>query len=212
MRIMSEAAAPDGAKITTTTTRKTTLLSVGDKGVKVQVETTVEVGGNPIEKTPQTLDLSFDDLPSSDAGNTQRELLGPGSVEIEGTPFRSTIQQIEITDAAAKTVIKRFYAADTPPYVLKCETTKTDRKTEAVLAQTTMQVIAREVPYPLAGKLHSVALSEEVHKHPGGAIRRLILQASEVPGGLVGESTKVLDVEGHIVGRSTLELVEYEEK
>ncbi|MBL9123248.1 MAG: hypothetical protein JNG90_06415 [Planctomycetaceae bacterium] len=212
VRIMEEASSPDGSKITSVKTRKTTLLAVDDQGVKVEVETTVEVAGSPVETMPQTLELSFDDLPSSDAAKVQRSVLGPGSVEIEGSPIRSTIQQIEITDAAAKTVIKRFYAADTPPYVLKCETTKTDRQSDAVLAQTTLQVIAREVPYPLAGKLHSISLSEEVHKHPGGSIRRLILQAAEVPGGLIAEATKMLDAEGHIVGRSTLELVEYEEK
>lgn len=206
---MKETTSPDGSQITSVTTRKTTLLSVEPKGVKLQVETTVEVAGSHVETMPQTLDLSFDDLPTSDAGNAQRSVLGPGSVEIEGTPVRATIQQIEINDGASKTVIKRFYSAETIPHVLKCETLKTDLKNEAVLGQTTLQVFARDVPYPLAGEIRSVALIEEVHKHPGGSIRRLILQAADVPGGVMGDSTKELDVEGHIVGRSVLELIEY---
>lgn len=205
---MSETTSADGSKFTSVTTRKTTLKNASADGVTVDVETAVEVSGAPVETAPQTLHLTYDDLPAAEMSNVHRSVLGPGSVEISGTPQRVTIHQIEISDSATKTVIKRFYSADTIPHVLKSETIKTDRKSDAVLAQTVSQIIALDVPYPLLGKMYSVALGEEVHKHAGGSIRRLVLHSADVPGGLVGESTKELDVEGHVIRRSTLEVIE----
>lgn len=212
VRILSETTSEDGSKIISTTTRTTTLKAVDENGVTLQVETTVEVAGSPVVSAPQTLQFSFDDLPAAEAGQVARTVLGPGSVEIEGVPERCTIHQIEIADTATKTVIKRFYSPDVTPHVLRCETTKVDRTTEAVLAETIVQVTARDIPYPLGGKIHATALAQETHKHPSGAIRRLSLHAAEIPGGVLGESTRELDSNGRVIRRSTLEMLEFEAK
>lgn len=209
VRILSETISPDGDKIASATTRTTTLESVDAAGYTLRVETAVEIADNPVETAPQTLRLSFDDLPLSEAEHIHRAVLGPGSVEVEGTPVRVTIHQIEWTRPASKTVIKRFYSPEATPHVLKYESTTTDPKNDAALSQTVSQVIARDIPYPLGGEMHSVALVSETHKHGGGSIRRLSLHDPTVPGGLMGESTKEVDADGRLTRRSTLELVEF---
>jgi hypothetical protein len=212
VRILSETTGPDGSKITSIATQKTTLVAVDEKGVTLSVENSVEVGGSPVVSEPQTLKLTFDDLPAAEAGQIQRTVLGPGSVEIEGTPERCTLHQIEVADASTKTVIKRFYSPEVTPHVLKSELTKTDRKSGSVVAETVTQVTARDIPYPLGGKIHSTALVQETHKHTTGSIRRLSLHAHEIPGGLLGESARELDTGGQVIRRSTIELVEFEAK
>ncbi len=70
-----------------------------------------------------------------------------------------------------------------------------------------MEVIALNMPAEVLNKIQCAAHVKTVQKRPGSTIFTLAVVSNEVPGGIIGHTSKELDAQGHLVRRSTLKLL-----
>lgn len=205
VEITTESLDADGNVTTTSTTRrKTTLLSVSDDHVSLRVENTVEVAGRRFEADPQTLKLGLHGEPIDEGVEHRSDDMMTGSVTIEGVNYACRIEHFEATVQGAVTVTKVYYSADVAPYILRTETITTDPQSNARLSERTMEVVALGVAYPWQSGLIPVALRRSVHTHGNGTTKTFSWYSPEIPGGVAASATSELNGEGRVVRRSWL--------
>ncbi len=81
-----------------------------------------------------------------------------------------------------------------------------------VLSETLSEVVALDMPQRVLAVLKNVACIKTVQKTPKGAVTTLAMSSPDVPGGVVYQTTKETDQAGHLLRRSTLDLVNYGSK
>lgn len=192
--------------LTSITHTRTVLKAVEEDSVTLLIEVSVQVPGKQFDAQPQTVKQSFHgELASEDLQITD---LGTGQLAIQGRQIPCKIQQLELADAASKTVTKIYYSDSVEPYILKRESTKTDLEGK-ILSQTTVEVTDLDVPCNVLGVIRSSAQLKKVHKHPKGTTTTLAFTSMAVPGGIVCHRLTELDSSGRMIRRSTLDLVAY---
>jgi hypothetical protein len=107
---------------------------------------------------------------------------------------------------------KLYYSEKVAPYVLKKESTATDAAGSATLLETVEAVVALEMPQKLKDDIVTTSHIKTVRRSGKGTIVTLEVHSPKVPGGVVSHTSKELDANGHVVRRSTLELVDYGEE
>ncbi|MBX3412506.1 MAG: hypothetical protein KF708_07450 [Pirellulales bacterium] len=211
LKIVIETIAPDGAvSDMSTSLQTTTLVSIGDSSVELKVDAKVDVAGKTFDAPSQTVRQLFGGQSVKATAEVKLQALGDGHVTIEGKQIPCQIEQAEIVEKAGRTQAKIYYSATQYPHVLRTEVTTTDDRGETT-SQSTGEVIALDMPYrTLAGETRHVAVWQETARKSKGAIERsLTLRSGEIPGGVVARWSKELDAEGHLVRRSTLELIDF---
>ncbi len=192
---------------TSTTDTRTTLLQMDDRGITLEVATTVEVAGKRFEAEPQTLDQGY-------GGQMETHTLRPG----KAAPARITIgertvacqvQELEILGPTTRTVSTVYFSDTIRPHVLRRESVTTTLDGSEKLGETTIEVIALDLPFRVLSEIQSVAHVRSINRHPKGTVFTLAVTAGEVPGGVVSHWSKEMDRTGRIVRRSTLELLDY---
>lgn len=206
VRIITETFDENGS-ISSVTETKTTLSEVGPKDVALLVEVSVEVAGKQFDAEPQEVRQDF----SGEAVNDKATITDQGTAElnIQGRKIPCKIRQIETEDASGKTVTRIYYSETVAPYVLKRQSKTTDAEGK-VESETTVDVIALEVPANIfRNRIGPAAHLKAVHKHAKGTTTTLAVVSMDVPGGVVCHSLKELDNSGRMVRSSLLEIVDY---
>jgi hypothetical protein len=191
--------------ITSTETR-TTLLAVAENSYTLRVDVTVEISGKRFPPQVQTVKYGyFGETPEQTA---RFKSIGEGEVQIDGRTIPVEKRQITIVgdDFEAQTVV--HYSNATPPYQLKRETS-TAHTSEAKSSNTSVEVVALELPQRVLGDVKSAATVKTIKKHAQGTSVTVETHCDDVPGGVVAHAAAERDGEGHVTRRSTLQIVDY---
>ena len=190
-----------------TTESKTTLTDIDDEGVTLEVRAMVETGGRRFNPEAQVIRQGFHgELLGRDV---KLKDLGTAAVTIENNKVPCRISRIECTSASSKTVTTVYYSDKFAPYILKRRSITTDLDGSDVLAQTDVEVLAANMPCEILGDVKCAAQVKTVHSHPNGTITTLAFVSPDVPGGIVGHTSKELDKSGRLVRQSVLKLVAF---
>lgn len=207
VRVITEVFDEQGRVIETSVTQaRTTLQEVSEAGVSLAANVLVEIAGKRLDAEPQVVKQGFCGEPSD-----QAILITPlddTSLAIEGRAIPCHVEQMESTAGRSKTMMKTFWSPTVAPYILKREIVTTDPLGNSS-SQSTIEVVALDVPCNVLGEMKSTATVKTVVSHPKGTTVTLSVTSVEVPGGVVCHTAKELDESGRLVRRSTLELVDY---
>jgi hypothetical protein len=191
---------------TSTTETKTTLTELDDEGVTLEVRAIVESAGRRFDPEPQIIKQSFrGELGGRDAKITDR---GTGTVMVEDTKVPCRIAEMEYSDAISKTTTTVYYSDSFSPYILKRTSTTADLEGKH-LSDTLVEVVAVNMPCEVLGEMKCAAQVKTIHRNPNGTISTLAFVSPDVPGGVVGHTSKELDKSGRLVRQSVLKLVAF---
>ncbi len=208
VRVLTETLDSSGNVVNTTTTEtKTTLIDVDDQSYTLELEVTVEVAGKRFSAQPQIVRQGFNG--QSDGYAVTYKSIGPGIVTIDGQRIPSEVRQITINGGDSKRVSTVYYSDQVDPYVLKRDTTSTDAAGQVTQFQTQVDVMAVNMPYKVLTEIKTASHVKTIHKREKGSTITLEVHCADVPGGVVSHSSKELDETGHLIRRSTLELIDY---
>jgi hypothetical protein len=143
------------------------------------------------------------------SGDLKTVSSAPGTVQIEDQKIACRVQQLESVGPAGKTVSTIYFSDTLAPYVLRRTSVTTDAEGRSVLGETSVDVVALDMPCKVLSEVKNAAQFRIVQKSPKGAITTWAVTVPEVPGGVVAHSSKETDVNGRLIRRSTLELVGY---
>jgi hypothetical protein len=193
---------------TCTTDTKTTLMDIDTEGVTLEIRACLEVAGKRFEAEPQTIKQGFHGVMVGPGLKTYSPT--DGEAAIEGRKIPCQIQQFDSAAPNGITTTTIYYSITVPPFVLKRTSTITDPEGKNVLSETTVEVIALNMPLTVRGETRNGIKMRTVRKNAnGGALTAWSDVLPEVPGGVVGDSTKEIDKSGRLIRRSTLNLMAY---
>ncbi len=192
---------------TSITETKTTLMKVGNDGITLGVVVCVEVAGKRFDPEPQTVKQGL-------YGETVgRELkcteLPAGRVTIEGSDIPCKVIQCEFSGPSSKIVTKIYYSAAISPHILRREGRTTDLTGKNTLSETSVAVVVRNMPCKVLAEIKTASFVKAVQQHLKGTITTWSQTSTDVPGGIITQSSKELDRSGRMIRRSTLELLDY---
>jgi len=130
-------------------------------------------------------------------------------VTIEDKKVACRSQQIDLAGNSTRTSVNVFFSDSVSPYILRRQSKTTDAAGATVLSESLSEVVALDMPQRVLSEIKSVACIKTVQKTPRGSVTTLAMSTSEVPGGVVYQTTKESDTAGRLIRRSTLELVNY---
>ena len=196
------------AGTTTSITETRTLLEeVQEDGVTLLIMVAVGLKGKQFGTDPQAVKQAFHGGLASREATVKN--FGAAVVTIQGRRIPCKIEQVEVSTSTGKTTTKIYYSDSVEPYVLRRESVKTDPDGETVLSETTVEVVALDVPCRSISGLSRATHVKAIHKHAGGTTERVSVVSTAVPGGIVCQKSKELDENDHLVRRTTLELVDW---
>lgn len=205
VRVVTETFGENGSTSSVSET-KTTLSEVSENDVTLVVQVSLEVAGKQFDAEPQQVHQAF----NGESSGSQAKVtdLGTSDVEIQGRRIPCNIQQIEVEGTAGKTVTQIYYSDTVAPYILKRQSKTTDPDGKAA-SETTVDVIALDVPCRTRDGIRVAAHIKAVQKQPKGTTTTLAVICTDVPGGILCHSLKELDQSGRMVRRSWLETIDY---
>ena len=206
VRVVTEAFDGNDA-ISSVTETKTTLQKLEEDGVTLRIEAAVEVGGRQIRSEPQTVKQGWHGEFASQEVKTSN--LGVGEVVIQGRKIPCKVVQLESKDPMSRMITKIYYSDTIEPYVLRREITRTDLEGKTTLGQTTVEVVAFNVPCRILARLWNTYHVKRVHTRPKGKATTVAVTSPRVPGGVIRQDSKEYDGDGRLVRRSSLELLDY---
>jgi hypothetical protein len=212
VRIVTETLNDRGAVADTTTTEtKTTLVRADANRLTLRIEATVDVAGKRFACQPQVVEYGY--YGESPNEPTELKSLGSEPLTIDGRQVPCRIEEVVATTGQEKQVTQMFLSDAVEPFVLKRETAvfKKDGADSNTLEdpQTTVEVIALDVPYNVLHEVKSTAYERTIQKSARGTNVTFDVTCVDVPGGVVARTSKELDASGRLLRRSALELVDY---
>jgi len=206
VRVETETFDENGTMSSATETR-TILEDVDEDGVTLLIEVSVKVGGKRFDAQPQRVKQGFHgELANHDVKVTD---LGAGRVTVQGRNLPCKIQQLEYTGPGGKTTSKIYYSDSVEPFILKRETIKTDPQSKTPLSETTVDVVAMDVPRKVLTRIRNTVHVKAVHTNANGTTTRLAVTSGDVPGGVICHTSKEVDNSGRLIRRSSLELIDH---
>lgn len=194
-------------KSTSTTETKTTLIGIDESGCTLQTEVTVEVAGKRFIAQPRQIRVGFDG--GTNGARTEFRKAGDASVDLGGKAINCAILESTLANGDKRVVSRLHYSGSVPPFILRRETVTTSTNGKQILEQTTMDVVAVEMPQKVLTELLSASHVRTVQKQPNSSTFTLEVVCLDVPGGVVAHTSKDLDPSGKLVRRSALELLDY---
>jgi hypothetical protein len=208
VRLLTETFDAQGKIATTSIARtRTTLAAVGDEGVKLRVEATVDLAGKLVESEPQFVRQGWRGE-TTDRETTLTDL-GDDHVTISGIQFSCRVEQTETVTPGGRIVTKTWYSDRVSPYVLRRESATYNRDTGTVVSQTQVEVVALSRSIRVLRRHRQVAELRVVSTHAGGTTRTTLWSSLEVPGGVVAHESEEFDANGRLARRSKLDLIGY---
>jgi hypothetical protein len=208
VRVVSEAMDEHGDVVSTSTTEtKTTLNGVDRDAVLLEVEVAVEVAGKQFDGQPRCIRQGF----HGDLAGPQIKMQPPraGQLQIENREVPCYVQQVESVGSDCRTTTTVYYSDSLPPYLLKRVSVTSDAEGKTVLCESTLDVVALDMPQRVMAGIKNSACIKSVQKHAKGTITTVAMTSADVPGGVVYQTSKETDQRGRVVRRSTLELLDY---
>lgn len=208
VRVVTETLNEQGQVVSTSTTdTKTILVDLDNDGVTLEIQACIEVAGKRFRAEPQTIKQGF----HGELVGANLRIDGPTDalLTIEGQKIPCKLEHLESLVSNGKTVTKIYYSLTVAPYILKRESVTSDPESKNVLSQTTVEVTALNMPVEVLGELKNVSQVKTVHSSGNGTLTTWADVLPEVPGGVVGNSSKETDKSGRLVRRSTLKLIDY---
>ncbi|MBI1903733.1 MAG: hypothetical protein HYS13_21735 [Planctomycetia bacterium] len=210
VRKTSETVNEKGQRETTVTMTKSTLVAIDDETYTLKIETTVDANGKQIVPPPQVVRHTFEDLPA-DTTATVHDVAADKTVEveIEEKKFACRVYQVSFKNEIHQTTTTTFYNSAVAPHVLKRESSTIDTQSRNLERHVRQWVIALDMPCRVRDDIKSASHLRIDEKHSGGTMTTLVVQCRDVPGGVIGQSSKEMDTRGNVIRRSTLELVDF---
>ena len=206
VRATTESFDTRGQSLSITETRAA-LEEVDAAGVTIRVEVLVEVAGKRFRPEPQTVRQGFHGEPlTSDLSISE---IGPVQLTVQGRTIDCQMLEVKCSNSGVRTVSKIAYSPTVPPYVFLRELTRTDLSGERVLETSRVEVNVLEVPCRVGLRVLSASQTRAVQTFPSRSVVTLSLISNEVPGGVVCQTAKETDEAGHLIRRTTLELVDF---
>ena len=207
-RVVNQTLDANGQLVQNTTSEtRTTLKEVTAQAVTLHVEAALEVFGKRFATTPQDLVEDYD----GGASKTVPQDLGSQRVIIGGRNLTCRLQRAETVVAGVRKVIETWFSDDVAPFVLKRHTVATDAAGNR-LQETTVEVVALNVPRPVLQETKQTAELRVVSVHPKGRSVSQVWIAPDVPGGVVADSSEEFNEADQLVRRTKFELVDYTAK
>ncbi len=198
----------DGSLSSTSTTEtKTTLVSVDDTGCRLRQEVTVTLGAKRFAPAPQLTHVGF--LGETDGEQAVVKELQTTELDAGGIEVLCDILEVKITSADKQITSTIWHSDVVPPYILRRDTKLTDREGELVHEETSVKVVALEMPCRVLSEIRSGAYLNTVTTYAKGSTTTVEVICTDVPGGVVSRSSSEMDASGQLVRRSTLELIGY---
>ncbi len=191
------------------TDNKTTVVDVTSDRVTLQVEVTVEVAGQRFPSQPQIIMQGY---AGETIGDTQAvKSLDPETLSIDGRQIRCENQQVEIAGGVTREVNLITFSPDHHPAILRRKSTLSDAAGNKLMQEVTSEVKALDMSRRVLDEdapkaAHLVRLEQ---KNDRGSTITWSWHVPEVPGEVVDECSQKTDAAGHLVRRTTLELVGY---
>lgn len=208
MRVETDTLGPQGEVMSSSSSEsKTVLEDVGDSGVVLRVESTVQVAGKRLDAAPQQVREAFDGKPIERPA-TVREL-GRRVLSIEGRDIECRVEETEVLVGQSKTVTQSWYADDTWPYLLRRDRVTSAVDTGAVIEKSTLEVVSFRTVRRILFRDWNVVELREVREDSRGRTVTLSWTSDSVPGGVVDQVTEELDRSGQTVRRTRAWLVDY---
>ncbi len=183
----------------------TTLRSIDQSGVTLQLQMHVEVGGKQLDTEPQIVRQGFHgELLDQPIKLTH---LGAGEVTFLGRKVPCQIDRVEIRGPATKTVTKIYYSDSIEPYVLRRESVTTDLEGKKILDEKTSEVV--DISCRLLGPARTRYHVKTVEHRGENTITTLAVTSLSIPGAILSQVSSEVDGSGRLVQRSTLTLLEY---
>jgi hypothetical protein len=145
----------------------------------------------------------------SNGNHVTTRKVGTEVFDLGGVKTPCEVLETTIEGSGTKVVSTAFFSEHVAPFVLRRETKSLGGNPEQVRQQTTVEVLATDLPYRVLTETKSVAYIRTLHRHLKGTTYTLEVYCPEVPGGVVAHSSKELDENGRVIRRSTLELTDY---
>ncbi len=190
----------------------TTVVAHHQDAVELRLETVVKVAGKQFKRDPQVFTQNFGGEVESkpEATESRVEHIGKDSVVIDGKKLESDVKTITVRRERSRWTSRIHYCRSVAPYVLRREIRSQDPSGGATRYRTTVEVTALDMPLEVRGELRPTSHVRTVHTTPKGKTITLEVRCEDVPGGFVSHTSKQLDSAGRLVGRSTLELVDFD--
>lgn len=207
VRMISETLDEKGqvTSVSTTETR-TTLEQDAADGVSLRVEVTMDVAGKRLLTQPQIVRQDFSGALTGE--NVTLKKLAPLSIVVDGQQLACESQELEILGQGKKKTSLICFS-EKNPFILKRSIVAVEASNPAGNSEATYETIELDMPYKVLGEVKNAALMRIVQKSAAATTVTLTVNVPEIPGEVVAHTSKKLDAEGHIVRRSTLELVGY---
>jgi hypothetical protein len=208
VRVVCESLDERGDVVSTSTTEtKTTLTGVESDAVLLEVEVAIEVAGKQFDGQPHCIRQGFHgDLAGPDVKTRPARA---AQLQIEDQRIDCYTQEVESVGTDSRTVTTVYYNDSLPPFLLKRVSITSDPEGKNVLGESTLDVVALNMPQRVMRCVKNAACIKTVQKHAKGTVTAVAMMSSDVPGGVVYQTSKETDAAGRVVRRSTLELVDY---
>ena len=189
----------------------TTVMSVKRRSVELKVENVVEVAGKQFIKQPQIVTQGFEGEvnPKPESSERRVESDGKDSVVIDGQKVESEVKTITVRRDTCRWTSRIHYSRSTAPYILRREIRAHDPLGGRTQYETSVEVTALDMPHEIAGVIRPTSHVRTTTTTPKGKTVTLEVRCEDVPGGFVSHTSKELDNDGQLIGRSTLQLIEF---
>jgi len=192
-----------------TTDNKTTIEEITPERVTLRVDITVEIAGRRVPSPPQIIKQGY---AGENVGQTVAvKPLGTDKLLIEGREIPCESQQIEVLGGLTKEITQVSYAPQAMPVVLKRKSMLIDTANSKTTQETLTEVLSLDMSHRVLDEteLRTAFWERMVQKNDRGTTTTWSIHVPEIPGEVVYHSSKKQDSTGHLVRRSTLELVGY---
>lgn len=186
---------------------RTVLQAVEQDSVTLLVENTVEIGGKRLASQPQIVKQGYS---GEQVGqNVAIKNLGAAQVTIDGKQIACQMQEVEVMAEGRRRSTLVHFSDAVAPYILRRKSVLSDPAGNQAANEVDVEVIALDMPTKVLSEIHPAAHVKVVQKNDHGTTVTLSVNATDIPGEVISHSSKSVDSQGHVVRRSTLEVVGY---
>tara|TARA_Y100001933_G_scaffold187406_1_gene186401 strand:- start:6417 stop:7280 length:864 start_codon:yes stop_codon:yes gene_type:complete len=207
-RIITESFDDEGNRTGTTTTVERIALQRSRRGyATLRIESVLEVGGKKFDSPVRTISVGYH---GEEIGNrTLMQDIGPEDTKVDGEQIPCRVRQYEIESPGQHKLIKLHYSDECAPYVLRRETVTTLGEDEDPAYRNQLEVTALDRPHPVLDEIKTTSHQKMVKTNGKSATTKWSIHAGDVPGEVVSYRSEEKDNQGHLIRRSTMELMDY---
>ncbi len=208
VRVVTEDLDENGNVLNTSTTETVTKLrAIDDKTFTLLVDVTIEVAGQRFRSQPKLITKGYY---GENAGQIVKVLdLGNERVSVDGKHIQSQVSRTILNGGQSKRETKIHYSDQVFPHVLKRETVATNLADESTTFKSRVEVTALGKPFHVLSDIRPTSEIRTIYQRSNRKTETTEVFSPEVPGGVVYHASKEFDMDGKLVRRSTLELIDY---